>query len=600
MLINVHLAPVILYPSIGGPGDILPAPGQQSFVSQSSQTSQSQSVTGDLSTSGGSGVTSGGTVAGGPDLVVLQMEDLRDPANLPAIIRTLSSIAGTDLNTECHNDQCQGIQPALGYLRNRMKCTDLNTECHNDQCQGIQPALGYLRNRMKCIFTLSPTPGAFDAQSRLMGGDLDKNALLLLFISKNTVSGISCLHCGNGVSDLAYCNRIVECPANEICYVEQYWLSKDTVAQYRAGCMPIQECEASKCQNKTSGGHDRACMECCYGKDGTVLNCYDCDGLQSNDHCSTVTSCPRDNEMCLFQHFPATQTFNVKCVKIAHCKVLDTAYEHVEPENRAAHCCNTTLCNWQQPGENTTVPKPVYCFFTNKLKNTACSIDLADGAWSNWLPWTQCDVTCGHGNRQRSRTCSNPAPSKCGLDCVGNTTETGDCAGTACPAFWMEWANSNCPVTCGVGNVWRMRACSTGNDADCPGDFGEFYACDEGPCDVDGAWSNWLSWTQCDVTCGHGYRQRLRNCSNPEPSDGGLDCVGNVTETGDCSGTACPAFDGGWEVWNDWSNCDVTCGHGHKQRTRTCSNPTPAHGGHNCTGKDAETASCNLEKCPGF
>ncbi|XP_052790255.1 SCO-spondin-like isoform X2 [Mya arenaria] len=468
-------------------------------------------------------------------------------------------------------------------------------------------------------------------------------ALLLLFISKNTVSGISCLHCGNGVSDLAYCNRIVECPANEICYVEQYWLSKDTVAQYRAGCMPIQECEASKCQNKTSGGHDRACMECCYGdrcnikgcnssidgKDGTVLNCYDCDGLQSNDHCSTVTSCPRDNEMCLFQHFPATQTFNVKCVKIAHCKVLDTAYEHVEPENRAAHCCNTTLCNWQQPGENTTVPKP------------------ADGAWSNWLPWTQCDVTCGHGNRQRSRTCSNPAPSKCGLDCVGNTTETGDCAGTACPAFWMEWANSNCPVTCGVGNVWRMRACSTGNDADCPGDFGEFYACDEGPCDVDGAWSNWLSWTQCDVTCGHGYRQRLRNCSNPEPSDGGLDCVGNVTETGDCSGTACPAFwlewantncpvtcgvghvwrmrlcstghdadcigdfgelhtcdsgpcavDGGWEVWNDWSNCDVTCGHGHKQRTRTCSNPTPAHGGHNCTGKDAETASCNLEKCP--
>ena len=40
---------------------------------------------------GGSSVTSG---SGGPDLVVLQMEDLRDPNNLPAIIRTLSNIAG--------------------------------------------------------------------------------------------------------------------------------------------------------------------------------------------------------------------------------------------------------------------------------------------------------------------------------------------------------------------------------------------------------------------------------------------------------------------------------------------------------------------------
>lgn len=53
-------------------------------------------VTGNSGSIGGgsTGGAGGAGGAGGPDLVVLQMEDLRDPNNLPAIIRTLSNIAG--------------------------------------------------------------------------------------------------------------------------------------------------------------------------------------------------------------------------------------------------------------------------------------------------------------------------------------------------------------------------------------------------------------------------------------------------------------------------------------------------------------------------
>ncbi len=36
-----------------------------------------------------------------------------------------------------------------------------------------------------------------------------------------------------------------------------------------------------------------------------------------------------------------------------------------------------------------------------------------------------------------------------------------------------------------------------------------------------------------------------------------------------------------------------------KRRTRTCTNPAPAHGGEGCTGLLAEEEPCNKQACPG-
>jgi len=60
---------------------------------------------------------------------------------------------------------------------------------------------------------------------------------------------------------------------------------------------------------------------------------------------------------------------------------------------------------------------------------------------------------------------------------------------------------------------------------------------------VDGAWSQWGSWTGCDVTCENGTRLRTRNCDNPAPAYGGYHCVGEFVHSETCVvDTTCPGM----------------------------------------------------------
>ena len=58
------------------------------------------------------------------------------------------------------------------------------------------------------------------------------------------------------------------------------------------------------------------------------------------------------------------------------------------------------------------------------------------------------------------------------------------------------------------------------------------------------------------------------------------------------------AVHGGWTPWSQWTECDVTCGTGLKQRVRACTNPSPKNGGHLCTGKVTQAVPCT-EDCLG-
>ena len=58
--------------------------------------------------------------------------------------------------------------------------------------------------------------------------------------------------------------------------------------------------------------------------------------------------------------------------------------------------------------------------------------------------------------------------------------------------------------------------------------------------DVDGAWSEWSSWTQCSKSCGGGVKVRERSCTNPPPKGNGKSCAGELEETGACSENPCP------------------------------------------------------------
>ncbi|XP_053387768.1 thrombospondin-1-like [Mercenaria mercenaria] len=55
---------------------------------------------------------------------------------------------------------------------------------------------------------------------------------------------------------------------------------------------------------------------------------------------------------------------------------------------------------------------------------------------------------------------------------------------------------------------------------------------------VNGAWTDWMSWSTCSETC-NGTRKRSRSCTDPPPSNGGLSCFGYTTENETCYEQSC-------------------------------------------------------------
>ena len=60
-------------------------------------------------------------------------------------------------------------------------------------------------------------------------------------------------------------------------------------------------------------------------------------------------------------------------------------------------------------------------------------------------------------------------------------------------------------------------------------------------CLVDGGWSEWQNVTECSAPCGDGVIIQQRTCTQPSPSCGGRDCVGENTTNVSCT-TCCPGM----------------------------------------------------------
>ncbi|XP_046575475.1 uncharacterized protein LOC124283455 [Haliotis rubra] len=102
--------------------------------------------------------------------------------------------------------------------------------------------------------------------------------------------------------------------------------------------------------------------------------------------------------------------------------------------------------------------------------------------------------------------------------------------------------------------------------------------------------------------------RRTRTAPGPVPTQARPSVEPTVTEsyqnqTIDCNTEEC-GVDGGWTDWEEWQDvdeCSVQCGGGKKDqdRSRTCTNPSPAFGGADCDGESYQnqTIDCNTEEC---
>ncbi|XP_068730208.1 uncharacterized protein [Montipora capricornis] len=89
-------------------------------------------------------------------------------------------------------------------------------------------------------------------------------------------------------------------------------------------------------------------------------------------------------------------------------------------------------------------------------------------------------------------------------------------------------------------------------------------------------------FTPCDKSCGGGIKLRMIKVNNRQ-----------VLQRRSCNMHNCPV-NGGYTAFSNWSECSVTCGEGVRYRHRSCTNPKPQFGGHDCSrfGRPVDTMPC--------
>ncbi|XP_015420195.1 PREDICTED: semaphorin-5B [Myotis davidii] len=252
-------------------------------------------------------------------------------------------------------------------------------------------------------------------------------------------------------------------------------------------------------------------------------------------------------------------------------------------------------------------------------ENTPCPVPIF---WASWGSWSKCSSNCGGGVQSRRRACENgnSCPGcgvvRAGLDSESETYRRGTAlrpshsphppssfpgaerGGGGGEGAWPGGRGWEPGRSSGwLGSVWKKPLLL--KPVPPPSALVEDLLRSGGTSQhvVSGGWASWGPWSSCSRDCELGFHIRKRTCTNPEPRNGGLPCVGDATEYQDCNPQACPVR-GAWSCWTSWSPCSASCGGGHYQRTRSCTSPAPSPGEDICLGLHTEEALCATQACP--
>ncbi len=227
-----------------------------------------------------------------------------------------------------------------------------------------------------------------------------------------------------------------------------------------------------------------------------------------------------------------------------------------------------------------------------------------NGGWSAWSSWGSCSASCGVGTQTATRTCTNPTPANGGADCSGSSTETQSCSSACCPSgACSQTANGGTCSTNSASSATYPSACSPNTTSTCSGGMWSSTPGAYSSCTQNYTYS-WYQggWGTCSASCGGGNQTQTVYC---ERNDGtqvaDSSCSGTKPATSEtCNTQACSPspVNGGWSAWSSWGSCSASCGVGTQTATRTCTNPTPANGGADCSGSSTETQSCSSACCP--
>lgn len=201
--------------------------------------------------------------------------------------------------------------------------------------------------------------------------------------------------------------------------------------------------------------------------------------------------------------------------------------------------CATTIC------VGTTCLDP-------NCGQTCDGTGLVDGGWSVWSDWGACSVLCGGGTQTRTRTCTNPAPSCGGADCVGASFESQTCNTESCiwePFTYVGCYPAMCSGSCDMSIVGQ------------PCSYGDTYVCEMGIINCHGSFPGCsLYQSICTGACTPG-QTRTKDCDYLD-----VTCrdYHDVTQTCDSSGSwsnpSCDSYTDAVKGTDceglDWKACD--------------------------------------------